>query len=77
MHNFNYMHLKVKLGAMHKHSETQIDHENFPLLSTMKTVKINISTKLNLMWFKMGANLFSILQSFIAPILLNQKTEQA
>lgn len=42
-----------------------------------KNFEINISAKLNLMWFKMRANLFSILQSFIAPILLNQKTEQA
>lgn len=61
---------------MLKHSETQIVNENFPLLLTIKKSKF-MFTKLNLMRLKMGANLFSIPQSFIAPILLKQKMMQA
>lgn len=42
MHNSNYSFLEVilKLDAMHKHSETQIAHENLLLLSTIKKSKL-------------------------------------
>lgn len=52
-------------------------HWNLPLLSTMKKWKTNISTKLSLMEFKKWNPFCFQFSSFIVPILLHQKTEQA